>query len=114
TGASGRLPPARAGRRTRRALQSRVSPNHVAAIVLVSVGARPAGSGEGRNRTGDTTVFSRVLYQLSYLAARGTEYRTPPLPLRGGARSSRSGTRSAPAADSLTLPAPETRRSPRP
>ena len=25
--------------------------------------------GEGRNRTGDTTVFSRVLYQLSYLAA---------------------------------------------
>jgi hypothetical protein len=30
-----------------------------------------AGSsdGEGRNRTGDTTIFSRVLYQLSYLAA---------------------------------------------
>jgi hypothetical protein len=27
-------------------------------------------SGEGRNRTGDTTVFSRVLYRLSYLAAR--------------------------------------------
>jgi hypothetical protein len=27
-------------------------------------------SGEGRNRTGDTTVFSRVLYQLSYLASR--------------------------------------------
>jgi hypothetical protein len=26
--------------------------------------------GEGRNRTGDTTVFSRVLYRLSYLAAR--------------------------------------------
>jgi hypothetical protein len=26
--------------------------------------------GEGRNRTGDTTVFSRVLYQLSYLARR--------------------------------------------
>jgi hypothetical protein len=25
--------------------------------------------GEGRDRTGDTTVFSRVLYQLSYLAA---------------------------------------------
>ena len=25
-------------------------------------------SGEGRNRTGDTTIFSRVLYQLSYLA----------------------------------------------
>ena len=32
-----------------------------------------AGSddGEGRNRTGDTTIFSRVLYQLSYLAAAG-------------------------------------------
>ena len=27
-------------------------------------------NGEGRNRTGDTTVFSRVLYQLSYLAGR--------------------------------------------
>jgi hypothetical protein len=24
--------------------------------------------GEGRNRTADTTIFSRVLYQLSYLA----------------------------------------------
>ena len=30
-----------------------------------------AANGEGRNRTGDTTIFSRVLYQLSYLAARG-------------------------------------------
>ena len=28
-------------------------------------------SGEGRTRTGDTPVFSRVLYQLSYLAAGG-------------------------------------------
>jgi hypothetical protein len=27
--------------------------------------------GEGRNRTGDTTIFSRVLYQLSYLAREG-------------------------------------------
>ena len=26
--------------------------------------------GETRTRTGDTTIFSRVLYQLSYLAAR--------------------------------------------
>ena len=25
-------------------------------------------NGEGRNRTVDTTIFSRVLYQLSYLA----------------------------------------------
>ena len=28
------------------------------------------GNGEGRTRTGDTPVFSRVLYQLSYLAVR--------------------------------------------
>jgi hypothetical protein len=28
--------------------------------------------GETRTRTGDTTIFSRVLYQLSYLA-RGRE-----------------------------------------
>ena len=27
--------------------------------------------GEGGNRTRDTTIFSRVLYQLSYLAAVG-------------------------------------------
>jgi hypothetical protein len=26
--------------------------------------------GETRTRTGDTTIFSRVLYQLSYLAER--------------------------------------------
>ena len=29
--------------------------------------SRVAESGEGRIRTGDTTIFSRVLYQLSYL-----------------------------------------------
>jgi hypothetical protein len=28
-----------------------------------------AGDGETRTRTGDTTIFSRVLYQLSYLAS---------------------------------------------
>ena len=27
------------------------------------------GDGETRNRTEDTTIFSRMLYQLSYLAA---------------------------------------------
>jgi hypothetical protein len=27
--------------------------------------------GQGRNRTADTTIFSRVLYQLSYLAPTG-------------------------------------------
>ena len=42
--------------------------------------------GEGRNRTGDTTIFSRVLYQLSYLAklahASGGEI-APAASLRG-------------------------------
>src|SRR6185312_14022573 len=32
-------------------------------------------NGEGQDRTGDTTIFSRVLYQLSYLAGRRTVYR---------------------------------------
>ena len=30
--------------------------------------SRAFRSGETRTRTGDTTIFSRVLYQLSYLA----------------------------------------------
>jgi hypothetical protein len=38
----------------------------------------PKNDGEGRNRTGDTTVFSRVLYQLSYLAERRPVYRPAP------------------------------------
>jgi hypothetical protein len=29
--------------------------------------------GEGQNRTVDTTIFSRMLYQLSYLATRATQ-----------------------------------------
>ena len=33
---------------------------------------RSRSDGEGRNRTGDTTIFSRVLYQLSYLARRAS------------------------------------------
>ena len=33
--------------------------------------ATTGANGETRTRTGDTTVFSRVLYQLSYLALRG-------------------------------------------
>ena len=36
-------------------------------------GSLPGLDGEGRDRTGDTTIFSRVLYQLSYLAAGATE-----------------------------------------
>jgi hypothetical protein len=30
----------------------------------------PSSYGQGRNRTADTTIFSRVLYQLSYLAKK--------------------------------------------
>lgn len=30
-------------------------------------------SGQGRDRTGDTRIFSPVLYQLSYLAKTATE-----------------------------------------
>jgi hypothetical protein len=49
-------------------------PTPVGVIPLVSTAVAfdlAAGDqdGEGRNRTGDTTIFSRVLYQLSYLAA---------------------------------------------
>jgi hypothetical protein len=47
----------------------------ISAHVSEPARAKPAPAaaqrdGEGRNRTGDTTVFSRVLYQLSYLARR--------------------------------------------
>ena len=38
-------------------------------VVMCREAARTSvGDGEGRNRTGDPTVFSRVLYRLSYLA----------------------------------------------
>lgn len=37
------------------------------------------GNGETRNRTEDTTIFSRVLYQLSYLAVGPQWYRRLPL-----------------------------------
>lgn len=39
------------------------NPNHLLCRELLS--------GETRTRTGDTTIFSRVLYQLSYLASAG-------------------------------------------
>ena len=32
--------------------------------------------GEGRNRTVDTTIFSRMLYQLSYLATRAARLKS--------------------------------------
>jgi hypothetical protein len=39
-----------------------------AAAARIERFADTSGSGETRTRTGDTTIFSRVLYQLSYLA----------------------------------------------
>ena len=50
----------------------RVAPGVAPNEVRLPRGSRkPAwlSDGEGRNRTADTTIFSRVLYQLSYLAA---------------------------------------------
>ena len=32
--------------------------------------SRELSGGETRDRTGDTTIFNRMLYQLSYLATR--------------------------------------------
>src|SRR5690625_2676186 len=61
---------------------------------------RTFASGQGRNRTADTTIFSRVLYQLSYLAVGpavsvradpGLPFRKKPRPAslaRGGASES--------------------------
>ena len=40
-----------------------------AAVTRIERFAGASGNGETRTRTGDTTIFSRVLYQLSYLAA---------------------------------------------
>ena len=39
-----------------------------AEVTAQNASAERCRNGEGRNRTGDTTVFSRVLYRLSYLA----------------------------------------------
>src|SRR5579884_929463 len=55
-------------------------------------GAAPCASGkqsakkggEGRTRTGDTPVFSRVLYQLSYLALAGAQCSRAAVPQLGG------------------------------
>jgi hypothetical protein len=38
---------------------------------LPPLAAGTSKDGETRTRTGDTTIFSRVLYQLSYLALAG-------------------------------------------
>jgi phosphohistidine phosphatase len=44
------------------------------------------GYGETRNRTEDTTIFSRVLYQLSYLAVRGDASESDCPPKGGSSR----------------------------
>jgi hypothetical protein len=40
--------------------------------------SRAISDGETRTRTGDTTIFSRVLYQLSYLAPAHKASAAPP------------------------------------
>jgi hypothetical protein len=45
----------------------------VAAPVYILLVTNTFSSGQGRNRTADTRIFSPLLYQLSYLA-EGTEY----------------------------------------
>ncbi len=47
---------------------------------MQTFGTTPSFSGQGRNRTTDTTIFSRVLYQLSYLARK----KPPGLSAAGG------------------------------
>jgi hypothetical protein len=43
----------------------------VQTAIAKSVKGKKLNGGEGRNRTVDTTIFSRMLYQLSYLATGG-------------------------------------------
>src|SRR5437762_307850 len=80
--------PVRANSRKRSALNLLAwlgthSPGKSCRIVLettfadLGAGTRPVLSGgEGRNRTVDTTIFSRMLYQLSYLATLNAEGRS--------------------------------------
>jgi hypothetical protein len=51
------------------AATARIAIEREEVIMARAAGRTSSRSGEGRNRTGDTTVFSRVLYRLSYLAA---------------------------------------------
>ena len=44
---------------------------------LILLGLR--NGAEGQNRTGDTTIFSRMLYQLSYLGMLGAAREEPTL-----------------------------------
>jgi hypothetical protein len=61
--------PRRIGRRAGDITQSRVL-ERPATGRQIWLYTRQCKDGETRTRTGDTTIFSRVLYQLSYLAER--------------------------------------------
>ena len=56
----------------------RVNPGKTAGIYLTAkiLCVSELDGGEGQNRTVDTTIFSRMLYQLSYLATRNLVLRT--------------------------------------
>jgi hypothetical protein len=47
-----------------------------ARALFARVGPCPVVGGEGRDRTADTAVFSRVLYRLSYLPRSGLGLRS--------------------------------------
>ena len=61
------------------------------------VGCAAQNDGETRIRTGDTTIFSRVLYQLSYLAATPDRSPLPARRTRLAAEPARARTAAAPA-----------------
>jgi hypothetical protein len=58
-----------------RASVAQLSPQSTRAPVRDGMDFQGVCDGETRTRTGDTTIFSRVLYQLSYLALVGRCYR---------------------------------------
>ena len=77
-----------------------------------SAHSRRFTDGETRTRTGDTTIFSRVLYQLSYLAATadGTGNRAAFARATAGRYGCRSATYTCPSSASATMPTPPSGR----
>jgi hypothetical protein len=51
-------------------LETGALPIELRTSTLLQLMTNKLTSGQGRNRTTDTTIFSRVLYQLSYLAKK--------------------------------------------
>src|SRR5204863_9194559 len=75
----------------------------------------PSLDGEGQNRTADTTIFSRVLYQLSYLAGVGKASDERRDQGGGASRSRRLGARVPRASGGARRPpSPGPRRTPAP